>query len=125
MRWLVIHSWKVLSEKNLVIYVAHWSTLVTILLAVYPAHAQQSPRQKLLMDSIWKFHLGNEWGTSEGPINLGVSSVPARSVFNDASWPTVNLPDRGPSLSHLIETLQPIGNDRSAELAQLSANYGD
>ncbi|MGH7582057.1 MAG: sugar-binding domain-containing protein, partial [Gemmatimonadales bacterium] len=56
------------------------------------AHAQQSPREKLLMDFGWKFHLGNEWGTGEAPINLGVSTGPARPGFNDSAWPTVNLP---------------------------------
>jgi beta-galactosidase len=66
--------------------------LSATLMAIYPAHAQQMPREKLLMDFGWKFHLGNEWGTGENPINLGVSTGPARPDFNDASWPTVNLP---------------------------------
>src|SRR5579872_348191 len=56
------------------------------------AFAQAVPRQKLLMDFGWKFHLGNDWGTAEGPINLGVSTGPARPDFNDRSWITVNLP---------------------------------
>ncbi|HKO16175.1 MAG TPA: hypothetical protein VJU87_08045, partial [Gemmatimonadaceae bacterium] len=53
---------------------------------------QQATREKLLMDSGWKFHLGNEWGTGEELINLGVSTGPARQTFDDSSWPTINLP---------------------------------
>jgi beta-galactosidase len=44
------------------------------------------------MDFAWKFHLGDQWGTGENPINLGVSTGPARSDFNDSAWATVNLP---------------------------------
>ena len=44
------------------------------------------------MDFGWKFHLGNEWGTGEGPINLGVSTGPAKQDFNDSAWATIDLP---------------------------------
>ena len=50
------------------------------------------PRERLLLDSGWKFHLGNEWGN---PINLakaGSSTGPAGRSFSDTSWRTVNLP---------------------------------
>ena len=50
------------------------------------------PRERLLLDSGWKFHLGNEWGN---PINLakaGSSTGPAGRSFSDASWRPVNLP---------------------------------
>ncbi|MGA2557217.1 MAG: glycoside hydrolase family 2 TIM barrel-domain containing protein, partial [Verrucomicrobiota bacterium] len=50
------------------------------------------PREKLLMDSDWKFHLGNEWGTGEELINLGISTGPAKPGFNDAAWSAINLP---------------------------------
>ena len=63
-----------------------------MLAAISPARAQQAPREKLLMDFGWKFHLGNEWGTGEAPINLGVSTGPARQEFDDSSWPTIDLP---------------------------------
>ena len=66
--------------------------LVVVLVYVLPARGQERPREKLLMDSDWKFHLGNEWGTGEAPINLGVSTGPARPDFNDRSWVKVNLP---------------------------------
>ena len=45
------------------------------------------------MDFGWKFHLGNEWGSAEGPINLGVSTGPARPNFNDRSWTAIDLPN--------------------------------
>ncbi|HTU32666.1 MAG TPA: beta-galactosidase GalA [Candidatus Acidoferrum sp.] len=54
--------------------------------------SQESQRERLLMDRAWKFHLGNEWGTAEAPVNLGVSTGPARPDFDDSSWATVNLP---------------------------------
>jgi beta-galactosidase len=80
-------------QKHLLFYTTWYASVVVVMLAsIYPARAQQSPREKLLMDFGWKFHLGNEWETGEGPINLGVSTGPARSDFNDASWPIVNLP---------------------------------
>ncbi|MGB6781102.1 MAG: beta-galactosidase GalA [Terracidiphilus sp.] len=66
--------------------------LMVALATICPAPAQEIPRQKLLMDFGWKFHLGDEWGTGEGPINLGVSTGPARPDFDDSPWPTVNLP---------------------------------
>lgn len=82
-----------MGKKCMVAYVARcFVMLAAILIAISPVHAQQSPREKLLMDFGWKFHLGNEWGTGENPINLGVSTGPTRPDFNDASWPTVNLP---------------------------------
>jgi len=56
-------------------------------------HAEPTtPRERLLMDFGWKFHLGNEWGTGEGPINLGVGTGPAKQDFNDSAWATIDLP---------------------------------
>src|SRR5438445_6217346 len=66
--------------------------LCTMLAGSTQARAQQTPRERLLMDVGWRFHLGNEWGTGEGPINLGVSTGAARQDFNDSAWATVNLP---------------------------------
>jgi beta-galactosidase len=54
--------------------------------------ADEGPREKLLMDTGWKFHLGNDWGTGEELINLGISKGPADPGFNDSSWTSVNLP---------------------------------
>ncbi|HEY2081740.1 MAG TPA: glycoside hydrolase family 2 TIM barrel-domain containing protein, partial [Verrucomicrobiae bacterium] len=48
-------------------------------------------RERLLIDSGWKFHLG-ELGFEENIINAGVNRGPAGVKFNDAKWRTVNLP---------------------------------
>ncbi len=82
-----------MNKPNLVRQILKCCLALAVTMAgICPARAQQVPRERLLMDSGWKFHLGNEWGTGEGPINLGVSTGPARPDFNDSSWPTVNLP---------------------------------
>jgi beta-galactosidase len=79
--------------NKLILYVAQCSmTLVIVLTAISTISAEAMPREKLLMDSGWRFHLGNEWGTGENPINLGVSTGPARVDFDDSSWPNVSLP---------------------------------
>ena len=51
-----------------------------------------SPRERLLMDFGWKFHLGNEWGIAQNLAKAGSGSGPANVWFGDASWRTVNLP---------------------------------
>ncbi|HEY4952538.1 MAG TPA: sugar-binding domain-containing protein, partial [Verrucomicrobiae bacterium] len=51
-----------------------------------------SPRERLLMDFGWKFHLGNEWGDVQGLAKADSSSGPAGRTFGDTSWRTVNLP---------------------------------
>src|SRR6267378_4265639 len=82
-----------MKKTNLMGYMARCSMGVALVLTfLSPARAQQTSREKLLMDFGWKFHLGNEWGTAEAPINLCVSSGPARPDFNDSSWDTVTLP---------------------------------
>ena len=50
------------------------------------------PRERLLLDFGWKFHLGNEWGFADGLDKAGTGSGPASKSFGDASWRTVNLP---------------------------------
>jgi beta-galactosidase len=55
--------------------------------------ADEAPRERLLMDSGWKFHLGNSnWGTGEELINVGISTGPADPNFNDKGWASVVLP---------------------------------
>ena len=51
-----------------------------------------SPRERLSLDSNWKFHLGNEWGIAQNLAKAGTGSGPASRSFGDASWRTVNLP---------------------------------
>jgi beta-galactosidase len=69
--------------------------LVTVSLAVFAANvfaANPSPRERLLLDFGWKFHLGNEWGFAQNLSKAGTGSGPASMSFSDASWRTVNLP---------------------------------
>jgi beta-galactosidase len=56
------------------------------------ALAQTAPREKLSMDRGWRFHLGDQWGSGENPINLGVSTGPANPDFDDGAWAILNLP---------------------------------
>ncbi len=51
-----------------------------------------SPRERLLLDSGWKFHPGNDWGIAQNLAKAGSGSGPAGVWFSDASWRTVNLP---------------------------------
>ena len=63
------------------------------LLSIVPARAAvPSPRQRLLLDFGWKFHLGDDWGLSESLDKAGVNPGPAGRTFADANWRTVNLP---------------------------------
>ncbi len=59
----------------------------------------EEPRERLLMDWGWKFHLGNEesWGTGESLDKVGTSVGPASGLsknhnFSDSGWRTVDLP---------------------------------
>jgi beta-galactosidase len=54
--------------------------------------ADSSPRERLLLDFNWKFHLGNEWGAAVSLAKAGTGAGPASIWFSDASWRTVNLP---------------------------------
>ncbi len=56
------------------------------------AASAASPRERLLLDSGWKFHLGNDWGIGQNLAKAGSGSGPASVWFSDASWRTVNLP---------------------------------
>jgi len=55
-------------------------------------NAGEAPREKLLLDSGWKFYLGDDWGTAENLMKAGISTGPADATFCDAAWRTVNLP---------------------------------
>ncbi len=66
--------------------------LVSLLSVCAVAGADSAPRERLLMDFGWKFHLGNEWGIAQNLAKAGTGSGPASSSFSDASWRTVNLP---------------------------------
>src|ERR1039458_4933335 len=68
------------------------ATLFASLTAGLFAADTRSPRERLLLDSGWKFHLGNEWGFAQNRAKAGTGSGPASTSFSDASWRTVNLP---------------------------------
>jgi beta-galactosidase len=51
-----------------------------------------SPRQRLLLDFGWKFHLGDDWGTAERLDKAGQSTGPANPHFSDLAWRSLNLP---------------------------------
>jgi len=66
--------------------------LLLALTTVFAIAADPAPRQRLLMDSGWKFHLGNEWGIGQNLAKAGTGMGPASKVFGDASWRPVDLP---------------------------------
>lgn len=65
--------------------------LTLVCLSVHAAD-NDSPRERLLLDFGWKFHLGNEWGLAQNLSKAGTGSGPASMSFSDASWRAVNLP---------------------------------
>ena len=54
--------------------------------------AQDSPRERLLFDFGWKFHLGDDWPDARGLSKGGVCTGPAGREFDDSQWRAVNLP---------------------------------
>jgi len=58
----------------------------------FSAFAVAEPRERLLLDFGWRFHLGNDWGSAQNLMKAGASFGPAKPVFNDIAWRTVNLP---------------------------------
>jgi beta-galactosidase len=67
-------------------------SLAFALLANTAAAAGPHPRQRLLADFGWHFHLGNEWGIGQNLAKAGSGMGPARLEFSDASWRRVDLP---------------------------------
>ncbi len=65
---------------------------LTLGLAAWGSDSNAAPRQQLLMDYGWKFHLGDEWGLDEKLDKAGMSVGPAGRSFGDMGWRTVNLP---------------------------------
>jgi beta-galactosidase len=74
-------------------YPALAAVAAILLVSTLPARAADpSPRERLLLDCGWKFHLGDDWGLSESLDKAGVNPGPAGRTFADANWRTVNLP---------------------------------
>ena len=86
-----------------------------------PAQDAQPPaaavaRERLLMDSGWSFHLGNDWGTGLNLTKAASSTGPASQTFSDADWRKVNLPhdwvvelpfDKNSDMSHGYKPVGP------------------
>jgi beta-galactosidase len=66
--------------------------ILALSLPALAADTDNSPRQKLLMDDGWRFHLGDEWGLAERLDKAGVNLGPASRSFGDAGWRKINLP---------------------------------
>jgi beta-galactosidase len=55
--------------------------------------AAESPRERLSLDTNWKFHLGDDWAKGLRLDKAGANAGPAsEKTFSDAAWRTVNLP---------------------------------
>jgi beta-galactosidase len=65
---------------------------ILLVLCVAAPAADSSPRERLLLDFRWKFHLGDDWGLGEHLDKAGVNPGPAGRTFPDSNWRTVNLP---------------------------------
>jgi beta-galactosidase len=65
---------------------------VLAVMTVACAASDTPPRERLLLDFGWKFHLGDDWGLAERLDKAGVSTGPAGRSFGDNGWRTVNLP---------------------------------
>lgn len=68
------------------------SGIVCAALLVTQRAAAESPREHLLFDSGWKFHLGDDWPDALHLENSGTGSGPASEKFSDAYWRAVHLP---------------------------------
>src|SRR5579859_963377 len=82
------------------------------------ANDSTSPRERLLLDFGWKFHLGDDWGTGENLMKAGISTGPADATFCDASFRTVNLPH-----DWVIELPFDPKSDRSHGYKPVGKNY--
>jgi beta-galactosidase len=51
-----------------------------------------APRERLLLDFGWRFHLGNDWGAGYGLAKAGTAFGPGVPSYSDASWRKVDLP---------------------------------
>ncbi len=74
---------------------SHFYVIITLLVVFNSrlfASETGSPREQLLLDSGWKFNLGNPWNDVIGLAKADDNRGPASSKFSDADWRTVNLP---------------------------------
>ena len=78
--------------------------------------SQDSPRERLLFDFGWKFHLGEDSTDAVNLAKAGSSKGPGGRKFDDSQWQTVNLPhdwvvqlpfDRKASYNHGFKPVGP------------------
>jgi hypothetical protein len=71
-----------------------WTVFVVALTLALRSFGEvtESPRERLLMDFNWRFHLGDDWGTCENLAKAGENPGPAGRDFSDAAWRKINLP---------------------------------
>ncbi|MGA2683412.1 MAG: beta-galactosidase GalA [Verrucomicrobiota bacterium] len=77
--------------KNISLFRALFAGVCAALL-VTQLSAAGSPREHLLLDANWKFHLGDDWPDALHLENSGTGAGPASEGFADAYWRAVNLP---------------------------------
>ena len=68
------------------------SVLAVVLSLLAGVAAGASPRERLRLDSGWKFHLGNDWGSAQNLAKAGSGYGPTTLSFSDASWRPLDLP---------------------------------
>jgi len=64
-----------------------WSVLASLGFA-----SDSGPRERLLLDFGWRFHLGNEWGVGQNLAKAAQGIGPASVSFSDATWRQLDLP---------------------------------
>jgi hypothetical protein len=80
------------------------SFLTVMVLAIFGfctyAAEIDSPRERSLLDSGWKFYLGNPWGDVLGLAKADDNRGPAKPDFSDADWRTIDLPHDWAATGH-------------------------
>jgi beta-galactosidase len=71
------------------IFIVAWLAIFNLNLS---AADNTSPREHLLLDAIWKFHLGDDWPNALRLDKAGASGGPASEKFNDTAWRNISLP---------------------------------
>jgi beta-galactosidase len=66
--------------------------LLTLISAVSSFADDDSPREHLLLDANWKFHLGDDWPNALRLDKAGQNTGPASEKFNDTAWRSLDLP---------------------------------
>ncbi len=102
-------------SRNQTVWVKLLFTLAATMFTA-AAFGADSPREHLLLDANWRFHLGDDWPGALHLDKAGASTGPAAEKFNDQSWRVLNLPhdwaielpfDKNADASHGFKPLGP------------------